>query len=530
MATEPRPGKGGPRRGASRKGIFGRPKLPVTRSYVRPISRAPMLWLGILVALVLAVVGWLDNRWGHQGLISGGPLSSAHALLESDCAACHTGFEPVADTACATCHEQLGDDLGRYSFATHTLYRSADFDRLAAHDLEPTCASCHLEHGGRTAVLTEVADATCAACHERSAFDDDHPDFAFTGDPSGDDDALTFAHGHHVREVMDQRGFADVERACLECHEPEASGRGFLALDFDRHCDACHLDQGVSTPRLATAADGAPGVASLATIQASAEPGTDWAFYLDPNEFREVGGGRLVSKSPLHHRDPWVLYNLRRLRQLVYPDAGLADLLTASPDVGAHQTAELYSEALDTLEGYARGLRGSPDPEVQRQLATLEAVMGKVREAIADPTAPFDPSEFLLALEQPAPLDAELREEIDLLVADLTSACSVCHQVDRLTIARVENRQKTLERAEFDHRAHVIQRRCLDCHGQLPILAAVSGEEIPPELDRAEIHNLPGIDSCRACHQGGLTSSQCTTCHLYHPEAGRHADLLLYQD
>ena len=520
MATEQRPGKG----------KFGPSRLAVSERYLLPVSRGPMLWLALVVALALLVVGWLDHRWGSSRWLSGGPLSSAHAVLEADCAACHTPFEDVTDAACSICHEKLGDDLGRYSFAAHTLYRSSDFERLAAPEHELVCADCHLEHGGREVAPIIINDTVCATCHERSAFAEDHPDFAFTQSPAGDDDNLRFAHGRHVREVMERHGLADLERACLTCHRPDPSGRGFEPIDFDGSCDACHLDQSLATPRLAVASPGQEvGVETLETIRASGEPGIDWAFYLDPGELRPAGGGRLVSKSPLHHRDPWVLHNLRRLRRQVYPDAGLADLLVTSAEVETDRSAELYREAVNTLEEWARGLRGIADPAVQGQLAQVETLLEQARRALADPTTPLDPTELLLALDQPAELDPAVVEAIDLLAADLTSTCTVCHRLDRLTIARVEENQRTMQRAEFDHGAHIIQRRCLDCHGELPILEALSGAEIAPERDRSALYNLPRIDTCRTCHRPGLTAAHCTTCHLFHPDTGRHADLLLYQ-
>lgn len=511
------------------KGTFSRFRLPVARKYLTPSGRRQMVLLGLVAGAVVVAVLSFDIFQGRGTLVSGGPLSSAHATLSQDCASCHTGFGPVTNEACSTCHEKLGDDLGTYSFAAHYVYRSNDFQRVEAHEHEMPCATCHTEHQGRDADITTVADATCELCHERSSFAKDHPEFFTATDPYSDDDALIFPHGHHTREVMDREGFVDVEKACLYCHEPDPAGRNFEPMNFDRHCDDCHLEAGIGTPRLAVAS--APedlGVETLEAIRASGEPGTDWAFYLDPNEFR--GAGSRIAKVPLHHPDPWVLHNLRRLRRLLYPNAGLADLLTASADVPASESRVLYEEALDTLEGYATGLRGSADPGIQEQLAAIEKILGKVRGVLDDPLAPFDTSEFLLALERPADLPDEDRETLDGLIDDLTAACTLCHTVERATFTRIQEDQRALWRSEFDHRAHVIQRRCLDCHNQIPILDAVSGEELDPDVDRAALHNLPAIDSCRECHQPGLAANQCTTCHLFHPDAGRHADLLLYQD
>ncbi len=63
----------------------------------------------------------------------------------------------------------------------------------------------------------------------------------------------------------------------------------------------------------------------------------------------------------------------------------------------------------------------------------------------------------------------------------------------------------------FDHKAHE-QTDCADCHG-----AAKS--------DKASDLMLPGVESCRTCHQGegavkAKVPSSCIMCHDYHPDPG----------
>ncbi|MEO1367896.1 MAG: cytochrome c3 family protein, partial [Acidobacteriota bacterium] len=393
------------------KGRFGRLGLPVSKGYLTPAGRGRLLAVGALLAGVAGAFALLDVQVWHGRHLTGGPLSSAHAVLQQDCGSCH-GVAPagglargkVSDAACSTCHEKLGDDLGLYTFAAHYVYRSGDFERIAAHNNETPCASCHPEHRGQTASIIQVADRQCLFCHEGHRFEDQHPAFDATVEPPAAEPALAFAHGQHTREVMAEYGFADVERACMACHEPDADGQGFLSIRFDRHCDACHLEAGIATPRLPLldpAEGNAVGVASLAAIRTGDEPGTQWSLFMDPNEFRTAGGR--VMKTPLHHNDPWVLHNLRLLRRLLYPDAGLADLLvgTAEGDV-----AELYREAARTLRDQIVGLRGSGDPAVQDQLAEMEAQLRRVERALDDPSTALDETEFLLALDRPAELDA----------------------------------------------------------------------------------------------------------------------------
>ncbi len=521
MANKPkRPGKG----------VYGAPKLPVATSYVMPRRPLALLGLGLAVGAVFLAYSMVDHYSGGV-FLSGGPLSSGHAMLERDCAACHGGFEAPTNEACSTCHEKFGDPLGTYSFDAHYLYRSNDFQQVVASEHEMTCAQCHTEHQGRTATLTAIVDARCLTCHQNGSFVDGHPEFAFAEVPDGDDDALKFGHGFHVNELMKDRGLADVEQACLVCHEPEPDGRRFGKIDFDLHCESCHLTAGTATPRLAVAdgedpATGGLGVRTLAEIRVEVGPGVDWAFYTDPTEFREAG--RSVAKTTIYHEDPWILHNLRRLRGLLYEDAGLADLLVTSPDVAAGDQRLLYEEAISTLEEQIRGLRGTPSSDLQDQLRDLEGLLFRARQALADPFAPLDETELLLALSQPKDLPEEVLSEAELLIGDLTEPCTGCHWIEDATVVRVNGDQRTLHKAEFDHAAHVIQRRCLDCHQQIPILEVVSGAESDPAADHAGIHNLPTIAQCQECHRPRQVVSSCVTCHLFHPDAERRASFLRY--
>ncbi len=512
----------------SKKGSFSDLELPVAKKYLTPARRRGLLWIGAgAAALLLAVAAW--DFLGRQGeLFTAGPLSSNHATFGSDCAACHQPFGEVASDRCSVCHEKYGDALGVYTFAAHYVYRSNDFQRVTTAENETACSACHLEHLGREAEITLVSDAHCLSCHDFGSFNREHPPFELAADDAG----LVFTHIHHVREVMQQQGLVDVERACLHCHNAQPDGKNFEPIDFDRHCDACHLTTTEKTPRLPLREPGetAAGVLSLASFQADGGPAAQWAFYTDPNEYRQLGRG--VTKSPLHHEDRWVMENLRALRRMLYPDAGLADLLRSSADVPAGETRVLYEEALATLREAATGLRGRPEPEIQEELDRIEQLLGDLERALQDPYTPLDETDFFLALERPDPgLGEELVAEIETLVNDLTGPCQRCHAVDRATFARVQKDQRALRRAEFDHRAHILQVRCLECHAEIPILEHLDDEESTDVAeDRAEIQNLPAIESCQACHEPRQASNRCVTCHYFHPNKTRRSELLLYLD
>jgi Cytochrome c7 and related cytochrome c len=517
-------------RKAGQKGSYSDVRLPVASRYVVPHSRRGMLLIGGVAVALLVATFLVDRYFFDGGLLSNGPLAASHAGFESECGSCHSdATREVTVEKCSLCHEKYGDELGVYSFGAHYVYRSDDFRRLVPSEHERPCYACHLEHEGRDAAITAVGDVQCLVCHEFGSFDDGHPQFDFAAEAIPDDGALAFSHAHHVRELMKQEGVEDLERTCLYCHNAQADGRDFDPIDFDRHCDACHLKATIATPALPIRGTGGePGVETLETIVARRGPETRWALYTNPNEFRRRGS--VVSKAPVYHRDPWILHNLRQLRGLLYPDAGLADLLTASPDVQASDYRRLYEEAIATLEERALGLRGRPEPEVQDDLVRIEDVLGRLRREIEEPFAPLDETKFQLAFDAPNPaLDAAQVAAIEAVVADLTQPCRQCHTVRKATIARVQKDQRALRRAEFNHRAHILQTRCLDCHAEIPIaqLARTTGD-IDPAIDNAKIQNLPRIETCRRCHTARLGTNECVTCHDFHPNKDRRSDLLLY--
>jgi hypothetical protein len=268
-------------------------------------------------------------------------------------------------------------------------------------------------------------------------------------------------------------------------------------------------------------------VETLEAIQDRGGPDAHWAYFINPNEYR-VQGNRMV-KSPLYHRDPWVLDNLRSLRRQLYPQAGLADLLTTSPDVDLPELQSLYTEAISTLEEQARGLRARPEAEIQAELQRIDALLDQLKSRLEDPYAPLDEARFLLALGPPSStLSEEQSASIRSVSQALTEPCRQCHQVSEATLARVQRDQRTLRRAEFNHRAHIIQRGCLDCHTEIPIRQALaSGEPADRAVDNAGTQNLPHIESCQECHTPAVASNRCVTCHLFHPDTGRRSELRL---
>ncbi|MDJ0841580.1 MAG: cytochrome c3 family protein [Acidobacteriota bacterium] len=504
------------------KGIFSQAQLPVADAYTPLLSRGNLVRFGLLVMLAVGALVLADFFMRDGSMMSGGPLSTAHATAAGDCVDCHEPSAGLPSEKCSACHEVFDQEPGIYSYADHYLYGTDDLNRVKPLPEERNCAACHPEHQGREAAMTRVPDRLCTECHAYGSFGTDHPQFAFARpETPAPQSNLKFTHIHHVRELVKSQALSSPEESCLYCHEPAPGGKHFMPLDFDTHCDSCHLTQTIGTPRLPIAQGDQPGVETPATMRNRGGPSDLWADFANPEEFQQTGS-RLVAKKPLHHTDPWIMANLRRIRGKLYDNAGLADLLRTTADVAPDQLRDLYNEAILTLRRDAVGLRGSDNPEVQAELARIDAVLDTVEARLDDPYAPLDESRFSLDLV-PKQMEAAEREEWTQLVADLTEACRMCHVVSQATIARVQPDRAKLKRAEFDHGAHILQRGCLDCHNTIPIAENWNTEtQIDPALDAASIVNLPKRETCLECHTPAGAGERCIDCHVFHPDTDRH--------
>ena len=516
-----------------KKGTFTGLRLAVTKAYVMPASRRNMIVAGLACAVaILAYTGF--NTWfGNNSFIARGPLSSKHASIENDCSRCHQrdagvfASGEVTDGKCSVCHEKFGDRLGVYTYAAHYVYRSADVTRNIAQPHEVQCFSCHPEHEGRTSSITVVPDGKCIVCHKFGSFNGKHPQFEFIRSSIADPANLKFPHIKHVLEVKKHESLQDDERTCLYCHIPQADGRGFQPISFDRSCGACHLKGDDETPPLSIkSGPDSPGVETLAMIRARKGPGSTWASSMSASEFQEAGGQ--VIKHPVYHEDPWIMENLKMLHEEMFDDRGLGTLLDASADVPNRDAHVLYREAINTLQGYADGLRSRPESEVQDDLRKIDEQLKELKRDLEDPYTPLDRSKFVLGASGVNPRITNIAR-FKVVVDSLTSRCRKCHLVEDASIVRVQKDQHTLVRAEFNHRAHILQRRCLDCHNRIPIREALDNPATFAAVnDRAEVQNLPGIETCRQCHRADEASSRCVTCHYFHPNKMQRSNLLLY--
>ncbi len=525
----------GSKRTDREKGQFSGAGLRVAKAYVMP-RKWRLAQYGCYAVLAIVAYVIVDNVFLKSRFVSGGPLSSAHARIETSCMKCHTPAKGVADQKCSICHEKTGDALGVYSAAAHSVYRSGDAKRAALmvekhHGSVQSCADCHTEHRGREAQITRMSDQECLGCHDYGSFNRKHPEFQFVRDRIPDSETLHFTHRRHLAEVMRLTQEPNAEQACIYCHVAEPDGKHFRPIDFEVHCAQCHLTPGIKTDLLPVrqAADPtAPGVETLEMIRARGGPGTTWAYYSSPSEFTQRGDK--VKKSPIYHEDPWILENLRQIRRRIYPNAGLADLVKFGANEGVPST-QLYREAIQTLDGYAMGLRGRPEPEIVTELQWIDSLLTVARRKVrsANNDLGSDPAFSVAASGVPA-AGAARQAALDTLAAHLALKCTECHQLVDGALLRVTPDQRTLRRTEFDHAAHIVDRRCLACHTSIPMTdEMLAGKEFDPAMDTASIQNIPGIQNCRECHKPDEASNRCTTCHLYHPNETQRGNLLLFK-
>jgi predicted CXXCH cytochrome family protein len=118
-------------------------------------------WQAALLLLLLC--GWLGSRVlaGQRVWLLPGETSDGHHVIEAECGACHSGFEPPSNEACTRCHRQeLAEDT--HPVATFDDPRWAeDLTKLDAR----RCRSCHAEHA-RNARGVSAAPGLCFGCHD----------------------------------------------------------------------------------------------------------------------------------------------------------------------------------------------------------------------------------------------------------------------------------------------------------------------------------------------------------------------------
>ncbi|MFM7290914.1 MAG: hypothetical protein ACKO6B_06760, partial [Planctomycetia bacterium] len=483
--------------------------------------------------LTLACLG-LGIAWAAWGAFDAplhhapGPVAAVHAKWENDCNACHVPFSPIKDDTwlstastrqamdgkCEACHRGP---------AHHPLQVTAEVG---------SCASCHVDHRGRGADISRVADQTCTACHANIAahrlvdaavppaavttpitrFDDEHhPAFAGLASDPG---RLKFSHGRHMRAGLSfgptptEPGAARaltygmLTAADRRRYQPATAGEhDFVQLS----CASCH-EFGSSLPPDA--------VRTLPAALAGSPPGA----YALPVDFER--------HCAACHQLPF--------EGLVGQPAATADLVMTKPDA-------VLPHGLDAA-GIARFLE-------TRYL----------QEALAQDPSPLD--EPLVRRPLPAARPAEaapakvrsvVEGHVARALAFTRGTCEKCHETRdasvpeaaHLLTAGSEDRGRLpwfaieptrvptiwLTKARFDHGPHRAYD-CRECHAAAAPDDSGAGSQVATLPVGSPLDNglvmIAGRESCTACHAPpghdafsgkpiGGARFDCVECHGYH--------------
>jgi len=182
------------------------------------------LWLSVAApAVALLWFAWYAVR-SDRSVYSAGNLSSAHAVLTTQCSACHVsqlGFydERPIDQKCLACHD------GPMHHATQAFM--------------PSCASCHTDHRGAIR-LAATGDANCTQCHADLStrggstsfvrnindFTSDHPEFAVLRAGRADPGTIRLNHDRHLQPNLLGPDGSRVQMTCTDCHRAAADAAG----------------------------------------------------------------------------------------------------------------------------------------------------------------------------------------------------------------------------------------------------------------------------------------------------------------
>ena len=426
------------------------------------------MWLSIAVPVV-AVVWFFSARATGQKVYSSGPVSAHHAFFGKKCELCHVtqGFfhKEVKDTACLSCHDAP---------AHHPTEVRADYK-------QPNCGTCHVEHTS-SPQLAKTPDAGCTECHSDvtravnssaaakltstpegfddvhvAGFDRHHPNF--DAFRTGDPGTVKLNHWAHLHAMIaGPNGENDkVKMTCTDCHRP-ASDKS--AWPYAREVQTC------------PSSSSAPA-AEVKTVAANMEDNprqVSSRAYMEPIKFA-------TQCAACHMRD---LQFDKRFNESV-----------------PHCQTDVVQKFL--REKYTQYLAAHPNA-LSEPLNVNRVVLSSLVQL---PPAPKTREEWINWQVANA----------DQLLLNHERGCGLCHQMNKVeggipVAAKSEIPVRWMEHADFDHDAHRMIE-CQSCHAQ-----AENSRKTSDVL-------LPGVASCRGCHQQGgamhdAADGRCSECHQYH--------------
>jgi hypothetical protein len=430
-------------------------------------------WLAIGIP-VIAVVWFVSARATGEGkkVYSSGPVSAHHAFFGKRCELCHVtqGFfhKEVKDTACLSCHDAP---------AHHPTEVRADFK-------QPACGSCHVEHRA-SQQLAKTMDSGCTECHadinaaaksdvadkvakestssNGNSFDKlhvagfDHDHPQFDPFQSGDPGTVKLNHYAHLHDKIAGPN-GENDKVQMTCNDCHRTAADRRAWPYAHEVQACPAQPN----------------APAAAVQTAALTMQD-----DPRE--------------------------------ASPRAYMQPIKFATQCAGCHMKDLQFDKRFsDTV------------PHCQTGVVQKFLVEKYTQYIAAHPNAmsePLVPNRVALSSLVVLPAPPKTREEwikwqvanADRLLYD--KGCKLCHTMVQgegpiPTVAKSQIPVRWMQHADFDHDAHRMVK-CESCHAQ-----AANSRKTSDVL-------LPGVASCRGCHQQGgamhdAADGRCSECHEYH--------------
>jgi hypothetical protein len=481
------------------KGLAKRIEL----TYYKELSPFRRWWRILSIAVPAAGALWLvvTAVLGDERIYTSGPVVTAHRMFEAECTRCHAEVaRPIATVAATTDTAPAGAApkpspparTKRWFFA-----RVSDGACLSCHDgavhhdtqlFEPTCATCHTEHEGKT-TLARIRDRHCTQCHAdlkakgappkfepRVVSFANHPEFAILRKNLKDEAQIKLSHATHLKEGLPAGGGKRVTLGCVSCHLEDAAGQYILPIKYETHCKGCHpLEVGADL------------------VAPHQRPEIVRGFLL-ASLGRRGGGAPAQPAKPAEEEKKEEAPTGRRR-------GGAAS--APIDDVGLRLVQFHELPAQVQLAQRRRGGEPEPPAPPPAQEEGAGQPTGRRRGGEAAPEkAPA-------ATPTGAPPAAVAQAEKELFTG--RQGCPYCHTVERTEdlpkIAPPKIPDRWLSHSAFGHRAHR-PLACVACHAAAP-----------KSVETSDVL-MPKIQVCQECHrEGGGAQAGCVECHLYHDRA-----------
>lgn len=378
--------------------------------------------------------------------------------------------------------------------------------------LENNCQSCHVN------AFEPVRDAACVVCHAKVH---DHADKTRLIDAKGERGLF----GKFLRTTAEMAN--KQEGRCVDCHV-EHEGAGKMPPTAQRFCTSCHdgmtgrladtkiqdaVDFGTGHPEFRPAIVTAPGERPMIRrVSLAARPHEESGLKF-PHDLHLSGSGG-VARMALTLSDRYG-----------FGKQGMAckDCHISTPDGVRFQPIDMekncgmcHSLGFDKESGVVRTLRHGDPRQVVAEIRSLYRSGGPVNPAPAGVLdGRYIPGVGALLHARSHMTGRMNADQAVRAVFSKGGACYDCHQVvapaglasPDFQVRPVVLSQRYMFKGWFDHKAHDTEK-CTTCH-------------LAPQSKNASDVLLPGIKTCRTCHDGESASgkkvaSTCAMCHDYH--------------